>query len=108
MNERVKKMWIKALRSGKYKQAKGCLRDDDRFCCLGVLCDIFGRSRRIKWDGDRFDGERFALPASVREWAGLPLSNPIIRPNTFHESAGGVNDHGGKFPKIADLIEKNL
>ncbi len=37
--------WIKALRSGKYKQGKLALRrpqkdSEDLWCCLGVLCDI--------------------------------------------------------------------
>lgn len=32
--------WVAALRSGKYKQGVGGLRRDDRFCCLGVLCEI--------------------------------------------------------------------
>lgn len=33
--------WISALRSGKYKQGAGALRNSkDEFCCLGVACDI--------------------------------------------------------------------
>jgi len=31
--------WIAALRSGGYKQGEGCLRDEEGFCCLGVLQD---------------------------------------------------------------------
>lgn len=35
--------WIKALRSGKYKQGMGFLRDSqDGYCCLGILCDLAG------------------------------------------------------------------
>lgn len=33
--------WIKALRSGKYKQTTGVLRSDQGYCCLGVLDQIF-------------------------------------------------------------------
>jgi hypothetical protein len=41
MKKTVANKWIKALRSGKYEQGKNCLRSfDDKFCCLGVLCDI--------------------------------------------------------------------
>jgi hypothetical protein len=59
MNERLKKRWLKALRSGEYKQAQEALRgpvypsddngfiDDDQeagvgYCCLGVLCEVMG------------------------------------------------------------------
>jgi len=36
----VMKKWAKALRSGKYKQARGQLRKMGGYCCLGVLCDV--------------------------------------------------------------------
>ena len=41
MNEYFKKIWVKALRSGKYKQTTTKLRDTFGFCCLGVACDLF-------------------------------------------------------------------
>ncbi len=34
--------WIAALRSGKYKQARGKLKKDGGYCCLGVYCEIAG------------------------------------------------------------------
>lgn len=41
MNKDIKKRWLDALRSGKYKQGVGALRKRGyKFCCLGVLCDI--------------------------------------------------------------------
>lgn len=39
------RIWVLALKSGRYKQARGRLRDElptgggDGFCCLGVMCD---------------------------------------------------------------------
>jgi len=36
----VAQKWVKALRSGKYKQGRNRLRKKDRFCCLGVLCEL--------------------------------------------------------------------
>lgn len=43
MNEQIKKDWIAALRSDKYKQGRGTLQSDDqKFCCLGVLADVMG------------------------------------------------------------------
>jgi len=32
--------WINALRSGKYKQTQGFLKDEAGYCCLGVLDEI--------------------------------------------------------------------
>lgn len=44
MNAEVKTQWVEALRSGQYKQGQEQLHkaspEGDRFCCLGVLCDL--------------------------------------------------------------------
>jgi len=38
MNKRMKTKWIKALRSGRYKQGRGRLKTEKgSYCCLGVL-----------------------------------------------------------------------
>ncbi len=43
MNKTIKAKWVKALLSGKYKQARGTLKNRaGAMCCLGVLCDIQG------------------------------------------------------------------
>lgn len=34
------KLWVKALRSGLYKQGREQLQSSDGFCCLGVACDV--------------------------------------------------------------------
>ena len=49
------KKWIKALRSGKYKQTKDTLCNDKRnsFCCLGVLCDVLKIPYTVDDDGHR-------------------------------------------------------
>ena len=48
MKPEIKDLWVKALRSGDYKQTQGILQRTERgrdgeavgFCCLGVLCDL--------------------------------------------------------------------
>lgn len=43
IDERYKPLidqWIEALRSGEYKQGQGTLYCHNRFCCLGVLCNL--------------------------------------------------------------------
>lgn len=46
MDKQIKTKWVKALRSGRYKQGDGVLYADDKtYCCLGVLCAVQGVSR---------------------------------------------------------------
>ncbi len=100
MNQVVKEKWINALTSGKYKQGKGCLRDNqDSFCCLGVLTDLAAKEGIVEWTknpnvsnglfsvkeaakniyGNDVDVyEKDALPEEVMKWAGLDDSNPMI------------------------------
>lgn len=42
MNAEVKAKWVKALRSGKFKQGQQAMydRDNNTLCCLGVLCVV--------------------------------------------------------------------
>lgn len=54
------KKWIKALRSGAYKQAEGVLQaDKDKFCCLGVACKIFIPEDKIKVNKNRGNSAYF-------------------------------------------------
>jgi len=51
MKKRVLTKWLKALRSGKYKQGRGALCQIDKkgaesFCCLGVLCDLYNKEQK--------------------------------------------------------------
>jgi hypothetical protein len=104
MNAKVKKQWIKALRSGKYNQTKGRLSNGKGgFCCLGVLCDI---SKLGQWVNGQYLYEGQVLPPNVKEWAGLPDLNPT--PVEGGMSLAEMNDVGKSFDKIADLIEKYL
>lgn len=42
MKKRHAMKWVNALRSGKYKQGqKGYLKRDGKYCCLGVLVELF-------------------------------------------------------------------
>jgi hypothetical protein len=93
MKPSVKKKWLEALRSGKYKQARGTLRKlagrDAAFCCLGVLCELHRKAVGTgSWSEDdghwRYLGEISRLPREVAKWAGLESYNPEV-------SFGGVN-----------------
>lgn len=114
MNKRVKKKWVQALRSGKYKQTIGQLYDDgDGFCCLGVLCDLHRKeNKQNSWAiaGDNkvfYLGAGDTLPPAVIKWAGLTYRDPKVdKQGTI--SLSGLNDSGSSFGEIADIIEDQL
>ena len=74
--------WVKALRSGEYRQTRHALRIGDEMCCLGVACDV--HSRMVDdpghWFTDRDDGsyhymgQDANLPTVVMAWLGLTNS----------------------------------
>jgi hypothetical protein len=119
MKADIKKAWVNALRSGKYKQGRGrlCAVDhgDERLCCLGVLCELAVLDRvTTKTVGDdgvaRYNSSLNYLPEDVQTWAGLSSYNPVVANGTHLASHNdGVNDVPAKsFDQIADLIEKHL
>jgi len=109
------KQWIEALRSGKYEQGMHKLRIGDRYCCLGVACDISGLG---KWEmaniaipqdmyvntphqyrvGDKM--KLATLPIPVKDWIGIWDENAF-------ELLVDANDKGVSFNQIADIIESN-
>ncbi len=128
MNKAIKTKWLKALRSGKYKQAKGALCPIDEkgkikgFCCLGVLTDLYIKDynkshvKKISWEED-VSGSRKNLfkeggmtPRRVVIWAGLKKRNPSVSTkNSPSVSLAVLNDGVGYgFKKIANIIEKQL
>ena len=115
MNPEVKSLWLSALRSGEFQQTSGVLQSsDNRYCCLGVLCELHRRSHpENKWEnppehlvGFQYLGNRSVLPIPVAEWAGLEDSNPI--PKDAEQSLAEYNDDGLDFNAIADKIERGL
>lgn len=42
MKTEWKEPWASALESGRFNQGRGRLNEQDRYCCLGVLCEITG------------------------------------------------------------------
>ena len=97
------RMWVKALRSGKYKKGTKALHlTPDMYCCLGVACDVYRKRGGLLEHGWESLG---GLPKTVREWYGLVECDPTL---------GGVpatimNDrHRRTFKFIADRIEEEF
>lgn len=112
MNKEIAEKWVEALDSGEYMQGRERLKDDDRFCCLGVLCEL----HRLKtgaghWDANgnycTDDGEMdgASLPTAVQKWAEVSASNPIVA--GVGTTLAELNDENRwPFSAIAYLIEK--
>ena len=117
MNKSIAKKWITALRSGDYKKAKGQLRQEEGFCCLGVLCNLHALENplyaRTQTDPYNYGGNRGTLPSIVMRWAGLKSQYGGTLPEEvvvdFRKSTSLVelnDDTNASFKKIACVIEK--
>lgn len=91
----LKKEWIAALRSGKYKQGRGSLYDDinNTYCCLGVL----GVCAQLPLETLSHRGY---LREFGKEYHLLCCSTQSLLATR--------NDVGHSFEAIADYIEKNI
>lgn len=113
MKKRIKTKWLSALRSDEYQQCQEQLRVDsetDRsFCCLGVLCDIYSKEKKIKWKllggMQKIHEEGYLLPKKVREWAGIEDDQVTVGKGL---NLVTLNDDGKTFKQIARYIEKYL
>jgi hypothetical protein len=118
MKAALKKKWIAALRSGKYKQGDSALRleseGESQFCCLGVLADVAG----LRWHAKGPQGEReFWLGSFKRDTCDTMLpplfaaEHDLGHPNatkSIQLDLASMNDTGRTFKEIANWIEKNL
>lgn len=94
MDAELKSRWVKALRSGEYRQAHCMLRDaTGAMCCLGVLCSIQGTPDAM------LNGVMKSIVPD--EYAG-----GLAR--AMSEALARMNDGGKSFPEIADYIEEHL
>lgn len=98
MNKAIKKEWIEALRSGKYKQGQGSLYRDGAYCCLGVLFDAtqdgYWRYEDGTWKAEKASG-----------WYGAEEGLLTTRDE---QRLSYLNDRGLSFSDIARWIEENL
>jgi hypothetical protein len=116
MNKRVKKNWIKALRSDDYQQGTCALRHrevdskKDSFCCLGVLYDI-------EFDGDWTEvrspytkGYSWYTIEPTLEASQLSIKFRDKLKITDEQEADlmALNDSGYSFNEIADWIDRNM
>lgn len=133
MNKKIADKWVKALRSGKYKQGQYMLEYVDnkstKYCCLGVLCDLYQKEQKAKkkktlksklssncdykYDCVVYGKDNYNhLPHTVQKWAGMKdevgefeLSDEETE---GYSSLAELNDQACyNFKRIATFIEKN-
>jgi hypothetical protein len=142
MRPEIKERWLAALRSDQYEQGTGRLGmrgtdGQEKFCCLGVLCELARQDGAIKRDelasgnpnvaAYTYSGYSSDLPTAVIRWAwgGLgrkagtiaQLRDPMIMLQRDGDGErfgaptrlSGLNDcHRYNFHQIADIIEAQL
>jgi hypothetical protein len=115
--------WCEALDSGRYQQGREQLRIGDRFCCLGVACDLSGVG---EWSTSNFyyvggNPSHQFLPVEIEVALGLENEEGMFLiaelpaalrqelkafgyERQVHASLVGMNDAGVPFPLIAKVI----
>lgn len=102
--KKVKAKWLKALRSGEYRQAQHTLYKPETagFCCLGVLQHCMSGGKVEVYE----DGSYFSTPSY--EWyksiGGVNCYNSDIETELMKMN----DDRGCKFKTIANYIEKHV
>lgn len=94
--------WVKALRSGEYKQGQIKLQKGDEYCCLGVAGILCGLGDHDLLDHSLFYNQTNAIHLLPSEIVGLASRNTLVGSLTT------MNDSGKSFPEIADWIEQNV
>lgn len=100
----MKKKWLKALRSGKYKQGTGVLFDDDEtdggYCCLGVLAACSGFSSE-DMDGIGFPDSLDNSMFTETNWC-VPYKGRLQPLNELNDCTRL------SFKQIANIIERTV
>jgi hypothetical protein len=98
---------IDALRSGRYRKARGQLRKGNRFCATGVACDLFAQDHPLwMWDGNYFgqigimQGFAKIPPYAVVDYFGLD------RVGLDHLM--DANDKRGGWEPVITILEEDM
>ena len=122
MNKDIKKLWVDALLSGDYEQGYHRLKNpNDKFCCLGVLCDVHLKLYpENKWvvneiitkdycESHEYMGCGSYLPDDVKVWSGLYDETYSVVINGQNAALARHNDsYKQSFKEIAHAIDEQL
>jgi hypothetical protein len=114
MKKEIAKKWAEALRSGEYEQGTRVLNKYGKFCCLGVLCDLYQKEvgnlnvSKTVWGTIVYQGIERTLPPQVQEWAEIrsPSGQPKYSNIKGARALTELNDaYKLSFDEIAAYIE---
>jgi hypothetical protein len=122
MDPKLKAAWVKALRSGNYKQGQNKLYANEpganraSYCCLGVLCRVIERSEdpeheKLQKLVDAWRDQSTVHEVSEKLCAGFGLARRLKADvaETVEARLIWINDaNGASFRKIADWVEEHL
>lgn len=113
LNKSALKLWIEALESGQYVQARNSLHNSiGCFCAVGVLCDVavkrgiigpprLGRIELGQYpDLFYYNEDCFVAPKVVADW--------LTDWGTLTRWVSEANDHGAMFVEIAARLKTSL
>lgn len=99
ITDEQKAEWVKALRSGEFKQGRSGLcvgsSDDPHYCCLGVAGVVI-----LKRNYEELRG------GYLRERTDMEYPAEVLLPFYWQSYLAKKNDIGCSFNEIADIIEK--
>jgi hypothetical protein len=107
MKKELRDAWVKALRSGEYTQSQCELKsvtEDDlaSYCCLGVMCEVAGKS--IPRGAETMDLHHELIV--LRDTMEL---GDFDSDGSYQKRLAVMNDEDGlTFGEIADWIETNM
>lgn len=106
------KQWVKALRSGDYKQGVGGLCSVDasgaHYCCLGVLAEVLGGEDIWWYSGDETLSYTDELGVEHAGYLSNAQEADLRCFNLKMTALMGKNDDGESFDEIADHIESKI
>lgn len=97
--------WIRVLKSGRYRQADGKLKVDNRtYCALGLAIML---AKKAGVGVPESAWNQASLPSSVSKWLGLRNNShdPRFTFNGHRSSVMEMNDTGKDFKTIASTLE---
>lgn len=104
LNKAFKKKWLKALRSGEFRQTRESLKGPIGYCCLGVAASLLS-----KWRKDEYRNDKCEAATSNGSFLRPIYRNKIGLSKEAQEKLVALNDTSKKnFKQIADFIEENL
>jgi hypothetical protein len=116
MDPQLKRKWLIALRSGRYKQGRDQLKRGRKFCCLGVLADVAGcrweKTRNCSLPRPSLYGYTLSslglLLDMNNHWVSEQAQNKLSSMNDGSPAYDDYNKKPQSFKQIAKWIQEHL